>query len=208
MSLFFLLCALILAFFLRAISCQLLLLSLLFIVSFLKGELVAVGKSFRYFWPLLLFTMLIHLFLRFESPWIQPLTTWPLWEKSLFFALRNGLILYVMTMIYGDLQGLMLMQRLEKWELEARYQGNGRRSALIQPLLIGWRYFGLMRQEFQTLQQLHRILGMGRKKGLFFQTKYYGTMVLPLILMSLSRAELLSTAMTTRGYNSGAREKS
>jgi energy-coupling factor transporter transmembrane protein EcfT len=198
----------VLAFIMPTADWQLFLLLLLFASAFFKGQLSDSLKTFRSFSPLLLLTLLIHLFLRFERPYFLPLSAWPLWEKSLFFTLRNGVILFGMTLIISRLQNMKLMEKFEAWELKARFNDGGNISGFIQPLLIGWRYFSLMRHEYKTLQQLHRILGLSRNKGIISQARYYGSMLMPMILMSLSRAELLGAAMTTRAYNSAERKRS
>ena len=190
----------ILAAFTKSVLFQLLLFAVLGIFAILAGDLAPIKKSFRYFWPLLLFTMLIHLFLRFESPYLAPLTSCYLWKKSLFFTLRNGLILLGMTLIFQQLKNIDLIHRIETWELEARYKKRQIFSNMLQPLLIGWRYSGLIQEEYHALQQIYRILGIGARKGLLERVRYYGAMIMPMILMSLSRAELLSAAMSSRGY--------
>ncbi|MDD3095989.1 MAG: energy-coupling factor transporter transmembrane component T, partial [Candidatus Marinimicrobia bacterium] len=72
---------------------------------------------------------------------------------------------------------------------------------LPQPLLLAMRYSLLIRKEFRSLQQVHRIMGIARPKRLIARVKYYVSLVFPTIVASLERAEHLSIAMTSRGYN-------
>jgi energy-coupling factor transporter transmembrane protein EcfT len=63
------------------------------------------------------------------------------------------------------------------------------------------RYVGLIQDEFRSLQQVHRIMGIQRPKHLIAQIRYYTSLIIPTIISSLERAENLSIAMTSRGYN-------
>jgi len=74
-------------------------------------------------------------------------------------------------------------------------------SFLIQPLIIGFRYFDIIHTEFKSLQQIHRILGMKKPCKITKKIKYYSSLILPLIINSIERAEILSIALTTRKYN-------
>jgi len=74
-------------------------------------------------------------------------------------------------------------------------------SFLIQPLIIGFRYFDIIHTEFKSLQQIHRILGMKNPSKITKKIKYYSSLILPLIINSIERAEILSIALTTRKYN-------
>ncbi len=78
---------------------------------------------------------------------------------------------------------------------------NRKPSKFFQPLSLASRYTGLIAEEFKSIQQVHRILGIQKPKHVIAQVKYYTSLILPTIISSIERAEHLSIAMTSRGYN-------
>lgn len=169
-------------------------------VLFLVLSLIAEARKtilrffFRYVF-LVLITLAVHLFLRFgETDYWSAFTTFPLWEKALYFTLRNCSILLIMSYIIQDPGTFTLGVFNRFFEQE-------KPAVLIQPLLLALRYVALIREEFRSLQQVHRIMGIQRPRHLAAKVRYYISLVFPTIIASLERAEYLSLAMTSRGYN-------
>ncbi len=150
---------------------------------------------------LVIFTLLIHLFFRFDSSnYLNELLGKKLWIKSLFFTIRNVNIILLMIWAVNTLSKIDYYHSLNsfhKYVMKFKIDI----SFLIQPLIIGFRYFDIIRSEFESLQQIHRILGMKKPTKIFKKIVYYSELILPLIINSIERAEILSIALTTRNYN-------
>lgn len=155
-------------------------------------------EIFKFFLPFLFFsfiTLFIHLFFRFDSQnyWDAFLHK-PLWLKAGFFSLRNTNIILMMSYLIKSLPHLSYDQIISGLEDHIS-------SRFAQPLSIAVYYSALLQDEFRSLQQVHRILGIKKPTALAAKLKYYISLILPTILASLEKAENLSIAMTSRGYN-------
>ncbi|MDD4961643.1 MAG: energy-coupling factor transporter transmembrane component T [Candidatus Marinimicrobia bacterium] len=192
---FLVLPGLILIFVLNSLPAQTLLLFLLLLFTLISSRRGDILRFFSRFWLLILITLLVHLFLRFEgSGYWRAFGSKALWIPALFFTIRNINILLLMSYVLKN--GTALSFRRISIFLEK--QGP---SFLAQPLLLAMRYSLLIREEFRSLQQVHRIMGIARPRRLPARVKYYIDLVFPTIIASLERAEHLSIAMTSRGYN-------
>ncbi|MDD3965849.1 MAG: energy-coupling factor transporter transmembrane component T [Candidatus Neomarinimicrobiota bacterium] len=186
---------LVLIFILNSLPAQSLLFILLFLLSLISPGRKAILVFFSRYWFLLFFTLTVHLFLRFgETHYWQAFASEALWSKALFFTTRNSNILLLMSYLLKS--GTALSFRTFSIFLEKKGP-----AFLTQPLLLAMRYSLLIRKEFRSLQQVHRIMGIARPKRLIARVKYYVSLVFPTIVASLERAEHLSIAMTSRGYN-------
>ncbi|MBW6458469.1 MAG: energy-coupling factor transporter transmembrane protein EcfT [FCB group bacterium] len=165
------------------------------LLSVISAQRKAIFGFFSKLVLLVLFTLLVHLFFRFgEAAYWQAFTQWALWDKALYFTVRNANILFIMSYLIKSGPALSFSSTiafLEKF-------GPPR---LVQPLALAMRYTSLIRDEFKSLQQVHRIMGIRRPKYLIARTRYYISLIFPTIISSLERAEHLSIAMTSRGYN-------
>lgn len=182
-------------YFIGSIQGQLLVSMLFLLLSLVSSQRKEILKFFMPFLFFSLITLFIHLFFRFDSQdyWDAFLHR-PLWIKAGFFSLRNTNILLMMSYLIKSLPNLSydaLISSLEK-HFPARY---------AQPLSIAMYYSALLQDEFHSLQQVHRILGIKKPTALTAKLKYYISLILPTILASLEKAENLSIAMTSRGYN-------
>lgn len=149
---------------------------------------------FRYFF-LILITLFVHLFLRFgQADYWSAFLSFPLWEKALYFASRNINILLIMSYIIKSGHSISLSN------INQLIEGK-RPASIMQPLLLALRYSALIRDEFRSLQQVHRIMGIRRPRRIMAKARYYISLVYPTIIASFERAEYLSLAMTSRGYN-------
>lgn len=182
-----------------------------FIISSLWGELAVLltfiflallssrrKHIFLFFlklFTLVIITLLVHLFFRFgENAYWQSFSSWALWDKALFFSTRNANILFIMSYLIKSGPAISLSSIITFLERIGP-------AKLVQPITLAIRYTSLIRDEFQSLQQVHRIMGIRRPKRLIAYFGYYTSLVLPTIISSLERAEHLSIAMTSRGYN-------
>jgi energy-coupling factor transporter transmembrane protein EcfT len=162
------------------------------LLSPLRKKIVSFFYRFLF---LILITLFVHLFLRFgESGYWAAFNTATLWDKALYFTLRNANILLIMSYIVKG------SNALSTGNID-RYLDGKEPSVLIQPLVLALRYSAMIQDEFRSLQQVHRIMGIGRPRRLISRVKYYISLVFPTIIASLERAEYLSVAMTSRGYN-------
>ncbi len=176
------------------------LISILIIIFFNKSR-NNIFNSFKKFSILIIFTLLIHLFFRFDpNKYFDDLLTRELWIKSLFFTIRNVNIILLMIWFMNSVSTIdyyKFLNSLQKKFLKFKID----LSFLIQSLIIGFRYFDIIHTEFKSLQQIHRILGMKKPRKIIRKIKYYSGLILPLIINSIERAEILSIALTTRKYN-------
>lgn len=188
--------AFILVFILTNLIAQISILLIFLLLSILSPKRKDIFLMLSHMSILLLFTLIVHLFFRFgENHYWQTFTSAALWEKSLYFTLRNGNILLIMSYLVKSNANFSINSITS--HLEAR-----KPSTLFQPLSLAMRYSALIGDEFKSIQQVHRIMGIQRPKRLIAQAKYYTSLIVPTIISSLERAEHLSIAMTSRGYNS------
>jgi len=182
-------------FFIQRLSGQLIVLGVFFLLSISTSNRKAIFKMFFKMSILLVFTLFVHLFFRFgESAYWEAFKTAALWNKALYFTLRNGNILFIMSYLIRS------GSQLNFASLTSFLEGK-QPAKFIQPLTLAMRYVGLIQDEFRSLQQVHRIMGIQRPKRLISQARYYTSLIIPTIISSLERAEHLSIAMTSRGYN-------
>lgn len=171
------------------------------IIIFFNRSRNKIFNSFKKFSILIIFTLLIHLFFRFDpNKYFNDLLTKELWIKSLFFTIRNVNIILLMIWFMNPVSIIdyyKFLNSLQKKFLKFKID----LSFLIQPLIIGFRYFDIIHTEFKSLQQIHRILGIKNPSKITKKIKYYSSLILPLIINSIERAEILSIALTTRKYN-------
>ena len=171
------------------------------IIIFFNKSRNNIFNSFKKFSILIIFTLLIHLFFRFDlNKYFDDLLTRELWIKSLFFTIRNVNIILLMIWFMNSVSTIdyyKFLNSLQKKFLRFKID----LSFLIQSLIIGFRYFDIIHTEFKSLQQIHRILGMKNPSKITKKIKYYSSLILPLIINSIERAEILSIALTTRKYN-------
>ncbi len=182
-------------FFIEKLSGQLIVLSIFLLLTVLSSKRQAILKMFFKMSILLVFTLFVHLFFRFgEISYWEAFGTTALWDKALYFTLRNGNILFIMSYVVRSGPQLSFASITS-------YLDGKRPVKFIQPLTLAMRYVGLIQDEFRSLQQVHRIMGIQRPKRLIAQARYYTSLIIPTIISSLERAEHLSIAMTSRGYN-------
>jgi energy-coupling factor transporter transmembrane protein EcfT len=174
---------------------QIIVMSVFLVLSLISTYRKAIFTMLLRMSILLLFTLLVHLFFRFgEAHYWSAFGTVGLWDKAFYFTLRNGNILLIMSYLIKSRQQLNLTSITSFLEEK-------KPSKLFQPLTLAMRYTGLISDEFRSLQQVHRIMGIQRPKKWIAQARYYTSLILPTIISSLERAEHLSIAMTSRGYN-------
>lgn len=163
--------------------------------SILSKKRYSIFKMFFSLSFLLIFTFVVHLFFRFgANNYWQGFSTWAVWNKTLFFTLRNANILLIMSYFIKSRNNFNTTNLTEFLE-------NRKPSKLFQPLSLAMRYTTLINEEFASIQQVHRILGIKKPKHIIAQVKYFTSLIIPTIISSLERAEHLSIAMTSRGYN-------
>jgi len=165
------------------------------VLSLASAQRKAIFGFFSKLILLVLFTLAVHLFFRFgEAAYWQAFTQWELWDKALYFTVRNANILFIMSYLLKSGPALSFSSTIAFLEKIGP-------PRLVQPLALAMRYTSLIRDEFRSLQQVHRIMGIRRPKYLIARIRYYISLIFPTIISSLERAEHLSIAMTSRGYN-------
>lgn len=182
-------------FFISELIGQLAVIFFFLVLSLLNSNRKVIFTLFLRLSILVIFTLIVHLFFRFgENNYWAAFTTSDLWTKALFFTVRNTNILLIMSyLIKGG-------QKIDMSTIISYLDDKGP-SKLVQPLTLAMRYVNLIKEEFGSLQQVHRIMGIKKPKHIIAQVKYYTTLIVPTIISSLERAEHLSIAMTSRGYN-------
>jgi len=161
----------------------------------------------RYFLWMLPFTFLMHL--------VFSQGGWQFWQTLEAGALRLGLMhkaalftlkifgfLYVMggilQLIRADrfLESVFrTLQPLQKWHVPV--------NGILQVMNLGIRFFPLLRQEMQHIQDVSRGLGVGESRSLRGRILSQLRTVTPLFVGTLYRGEVLSQMMILRGYRPG-----
>lgn len=187
--------SLVLVFLFDNVDAQILTFLFFVILSLISNKRLEIFKMFKHLSFLLIFTFIVHLFFRFgEVNYWQGFGNVAIWNKTLYFTFRNGNILLIMSYLIKTRSNLNINDLSEFLE-------NRKPAKLFQPLSLASRYTGLIKEEFESIQQVHRILGIQRPKHIISQVKYFASLIVPTIISSLERAEHLSIAMTSRGYN-------
>ncbi|MDZ7821387.1 MAG: energy-coupling factor transporter transmembrane component T [Candidatus Marinimicrobia bacterium] len=137
------------------------------------------SSAFSGIFLLILITLFVHLFFRFgESAYWEAFGTAALWNKALYFSTRNAVILFIMSYLIKG--GPALSYNAFLGILEKRGP-----SSLTQPLALAVRYTSLIGDEFRSLQQVHRIMGIHRPANLLRRTRYYCSLIMPTVISSL-----------------------
>jgi len=187
--------AFVFTFILSSLTGQSVILALFIFLGLLNKHRKDIFSLFLKMSILLIFTLIVHLFFRFgESNYWQAFTGSALWVKALFYTLRNGNILMIMSYLIKSGKDISI------GSITSYLEGK-KPEKFIQPLTLAMRYVGLIREEFRSLQQVHRIMGIKKPTHFIAQARYYTSLIAPTIISSLERAEHLSIAMTSRGYN-------
>ncbi|MCD6233481.1 MAG: hypothetical protein J7K63_00365 [Candidatus Marinimicrobia bacterium] len=150
--------------------------------------------------PFLLITLGVHLFFRIGvGDYWGAFREKQLWSVAGYFTLRNLNVMGVVALMFNynplsDMDGLSarLQNRLLKRD--------GKQHPFSAGLFIGMQYFRVIRDEYRSLIQVHRILGIKKEKGLLKQVRYYISLIIPLFIGSFERVDQLSVALTTRGF--------
>ena len=178
--------------------------------AFLTGVLIITAlilpetkKTFRFLFymsPFIFITLLIHLFLRIGSPdYWGSFLTYDLWFSSGYFTLRNTNVLLIVSLM---MRGRPILN-LNKFSLilqNRMIQYPRRNHTFTAGLFVGLQYFRVIQDEYQSLIQVHRILGVKHEKGPIRRAQYYSSLIIPLFIGSFERADQLSMALTTRGF--------
>lgn len=161
----------------------------------------------RYFLWMLPVTFLMHLIFSQEGwGFIRYLGHgefhWELLRMGGLFTLKIFGFLYVMggllQLIRADrfLESLFrTFQPLQKWHFPV--------NGLLQIMNLGIRFFPLLRQEMQQIQEISRGLGVGESSGLRRRIITRMKTITPLFIGTLHRGEILSRMMVLRGYRPG-----
>lgn len=158
----------------------------------------------RYFLWMLPVTFVMHLL--FSHPgwaFLQSLghgtIQWHLLAAPAVFTLRIFGFLYIMgglfQLIRADrlLESLFrVLQPLQKWHIPV--------NGVLQILNVGIRFFPLLREEMQQMQEVARGLGVGESRGLRGRIRAQLRTVTPLFVGTLHRGEVLAQMMVLRGY--------
>lgn len=161
-------------------------------------------RLLRYFLWMLPFTFGMHLL--FTRPgWAflgslgQGAIRWPLLAAPALFTLRIFGFLYVMgglfQLIRADrfLESLFrVLQPLQKRHIPV--------NGVLQILNVGIRFFPILRQEMQQMQEVSRGLGVRESRGLRSRIRAQLRTVTPLFVGTLHRGEVLARMMVLRGY--------
>ncbi|MCK5519595.1 MAG: hypothetical protein KAI81_00655 [Candidatus Marinimicrobia bacterium] len=149
---------------------------------------------------LMILTLCFHLFVRFETLWFEAFYTNKIYLKSAFFTLRNAVLFLSMTQLLNRVTKNDLSSILADFNEKLKIKGMNL-SLFIQPLIIALLYKDIIRDEFKSMKQLYRILGIRSPRKIAPRIKWYSTMILPLIAASFERSEHLAVALTSRGFS-------
>ena len=196
---FFLFFVFILAMVLQAVMMQVFIFLIAVLCFYRKISVFSNIFPFKTVTFLFVFTLSFHLFVRFETQWSMALGTLELWEQASFFTLRNINLFLIMTHLLKLISTTDIPLLLGRVNTRIKKRGMDF-SLLMQPLVIALLYWEIIRDEFHSLKQLHRILGLEKPKKINERLKWYSGMILPLISASLERSEHLSIALTSRGF--------
>jgi len=172
----------------------------LMIMALFLPETKRTVRFLFYMLPFILITLLIHLFLRIGSIdyWGSFLTT-DLWYSAGYFTLRNVNVLLIVSLIMRC-RPVFELNKLSHILQNRIITYPGKNHTFTAGLFIGLQYFRVIGDEYQSLLQVHRILGFKHEKGPLRRAKYYSSLIIPLFIGSFERADQLSVALTTRGF--------
>lgn len=162
-------------------------------------------KTFRFLFymsPFIIITLLVHLFLRIGSYdyWGSFLTS-ELWYSTGYFTIRNINVLLLVSLMMRCNPGIEL-NKISLILQNRMIDYPGKNHIITGSLFIGLQYFRVVQDEYQSLIQVHRILGVKHEKGPIRRAQYYTSLIIPLFIGSFERADQLSIALTTRGFGS------
>lgn len=179
---------------------QAILAAVLIIIALILPEKKKTFRFLFYMSPFILITLLIHLFVRIGSDdYWGSFSTPDLWYKAGYFTIRNMNVLLIVSLFMRSrpiFDVNKISQRLQNRMI--RYPE--KKHFFTAGLFIGIQYFRVIQEEYQSLLQVHRILGVKHENGPLRIAKYYASLIIPLFIGSLERADQLSVALTTRGF--------
>lgn len=127
------------------------------------------------------------------------------WSVLLFtpltFTLRIGNLIALMALATHWLKALEVLDALYHLLKPLRKIGLPV-DDIFQIIFIAVRFIPLIQEEYQRLDDSWRIFMNRDSGGLFGQIERLRTILVPLMVVSFRRAEVLAEAMTVRGYNS------
>ncbi|HPC35576.1 MAG TPA: energy-coupling factor transporter transmembrane component T [Candidatus Marinimicrobia bacterium] len=130
-----------------------------------------------------------------RDPWsvllLMPLT----------FTLRIGNLIALMALATHWLKALEVLDAIYHLLKPLRIIGLPV-DDIFQVIFIAVRFIPLMQEEYQRLDDSWRIFMNCDSGGLFGQIERLRTILVPLMVVSFRRAEVLAEAMTVRGYDS------
>lgn len=173
---------------------------ILFAFIFFAPDPLKISRFLFSMSPFILITLGVHLFFRIgtDDYW-GAFKRMELWSLAGYFTLRNMNVMIIVALLFNykplpDMDGLSI--RLQTRLLRK----DGKQYPFSAGLFIGLQYFRVIRDEYQSLIQVHRILGIKKEKGIFKQVRYYTSLIIPLFVGSFERVDQLSVALTTRGF--------
>lgn len=129
-----------------------------------------------------------------------PRDSWQvLFWQPLGFTLRIGNFILLMTFATQWLQALEVLDTFYYFLRPLRKIGMPV-DDLFQMIFIAVRFIPLMREEYQRLDESWRIFVNRRSVSLTDRIERLRTILIPLMIVSFRRADVLAEAMTIRGY--------
>jgi len=177
------------------------------LLCLLGASVKNVLHAVRFFLWMLPFTFFMHLLLtpagwQFLGNIIDGILELALLEPAMAFTLQIFGFIYIMgalsllTSADRVITSLHSLQKpLRKIHLPV--------DNVFQILNIGLRFFPLLRQEANKLQEVRRGLGIGRTDSLVERVKLQMYSIVPLFVGTLHRAETVSQMMNLRGFIPG-----
>ncbi|MDD5229880.1 MAG: energy-coupling factor transporter transmembrane component T [Candidatus Marinimicrobia bacterium] len=131
----------------------------------------------------------------------KPRDSWQvLFWQPLGFTLRIGNIIILMTLATQWLKALEVLDAFYHFLKPLRKIGLPV-DDLFQVIFIAVRFIPLMREEYQRLDESWRIFINRRPTSLAAKVERLRMILIPLMIVSFRRAEVLAEAMTVRGYD-------
>ncbi|MFA6742807.1 MAG: energy-coupling factor transporter transmembrane component T, partial [Candidatus Neomarinimicrobiota bacterium] len=131
----------------------------------------------------------------------KPRDSWQvLFWQPLGFTLRIGNIIILMTLAIQWLKALEVLDAFYHFLKPLRKIGLPV-DDLFQIIFIAVRFIPLMREEYQRLDESWRIFINRRPTSLAAKVERLRMILIPLMIVSFRRAEVLAEAMTVRGYD-------
>ena len=183
---------------------QLIGLCLTLLVIRLNGVRIGtVVTSVRYLLLFLPLTFLVHLLI-ISGGWRlftgEQTLSWSLFDQPLFFTVRMANLIIFMGFMLRWIRDIEFLDAVYHLLRPLRRLGLNA-DDFFQTIFIAVKFFPILREEYQHLDEAWKVFGGGHGDTLSRRIQRVRKSLIPLMIFSFQRAEVLADAISVRGYN-------